>query len=228
MELKLNELTGKFKALNFVLKKVDEAVTAREKGTLRRIEASLSNKINGIYSLKEEIEELKFINEESEADVETWATETETKLTSAKEKIGLINDTLSDIENEECIKKQAKDEETRRKLMSAEAEKQIEIEKAKLELERVHKDEERKRELEHHDLILQQQIKFEKTQAEKSIDKQVKNVKLPKLSITKFSGKYSDWLSFLEHLRSRDRLNRAAVRVEVWLFKGTAGTESAV
>ena len=196
MELKLNELTGKFKALNFVLKKVDEAVTAREKGTLRRIEASLSNKINGIYSLKEEIEELKFINEESEADVETWATETETKLNSAKEKIGLINDTLSDIENEECINKQAKDEETRRKLMSAEAEKQIEIEKAKLELERVHKEEERKRELEHKDLILQQQIKFEKTQAEKSIDKQVKNVKLPKLSITKFSGKYSDWLSF--------------------------------
>ena len=61
MELKLNELTRKFKALSFVLKKVDEAVTAREKGTLRRIEASLSNKINGIYSLKEEIEELKFI-----------------------------------------------------------------------------------------------------------------------------------------------------------------------
>ena len=72
MELKLNELTGKFKALNFVLKKVDEAVTAREKGILRRIEASLSNKINGIYSLKEEIEEFKFISEESEADVETY------------------------------------------------------------------------------------------------------------------------------------------------------------
>ena len=80
--------------------------------------------------------------------------------------------------------------------MSAKAEKQIEIKKAKLELERVHKEKERKRELEHQDLILQQQIKFEKTQAEKSIDKQVKNVKLPRLSITKFSGKYSDWLSF--------------------------------
>ena len=107
--------------------------------------------------------------------------------------------------------------------MSAEAEKQIEIEKSKLELERVHKEEERKRELEHQDLILQQQIKFEKTQAEKSIDRQVKNVKLPKLSITKFSGKYIIGQAFvLEHLRSRDRLKRAAVHVEVWLSKGTA------
>ena len=29
MELKLNELTGKFKALNLIVKKVDDAVTAR-------------------------------------------------------------------------------------------------------------------------------------------------------------------------------------------------------
>ena len=59
-------------------------MTAREKGTLTRIEASLSNKINGIYSLKEEIEELKFINEVREASVDTWATETKTKLNTAK------------------------------------------------------------------------------------------------------------------------------------------------
>ena len=59
-------------------------MTAREKGTLTRIEASLSNKINEIYSLKEEIEELNFINEESEASVDTWATETETKLNIGK------------------------------------------------------------------------------------------------------------------------------------------------
>ena len=46
-----------------------------------------------------------------------------------------------------------KDEETRRKLINAETEKQIEIEKARFELERAHKDEERKRELEHQDLV---------------------------------------------------------------------------
>ena len=193
MELKLNELTGKFKALNLIVKKVDDAVTARKRESLTRIETSLTNKIDGIYRLKEEIVELKFINEESDEDVETWAAETENKLNIAREKIGIINQALSDIENEESIAKQTKDEETRRKLINAETEKQIEIEKARFELERAHKDEERKRELEHQDFVLQQQIKFEKTKesyAEKSNDRQVKNVKLPKLSITKFSGKF--------------------------------------
>ena len=199
MELKLNELTRKFKALNLIVKKVDDAVTARKRVSLTWIKTSFTNKIDGIYRLKEEIEELKFINEESDKDVETWAAETENKLNIAREKIGIINQTLSDIENEESIAKQTKDEETRRKLINAEREKQIEIEKAIFELERAHKDEERKRELEHQDFVLQQQIKFEKTKesyAEKSNDRQVKNVKLPKLSITKFSGKFSDWLSF--------------------------------
>ena len=199
MELKLNELTGKFKALNLIIKKVDDTVTAREKASLAQIEASISNKIDGIYRLKEEIEELKFVNKERDESVETWAAETRSKLDTAKEKISLISQTLLDIENEESSTKQAKDEEARRKLIYAETEKQIEIEKARIELERAHKVKERKRELEHQDMILQQQIKFEKTKesyAEKSNDRLVRNVKLPKLSITKFSGKYLDWLSF--------------------------------
>ena len=90
-------------------------------------------------------------------------------------------------------------EETRRKAINAETEKQIEIEKVGIELERKHKEEERKRELEHQDLILQQQMKFEKAResnVENSKENLVKNVKLPKLSITKFNGKFSEWLSF--------------------------------
>ena len=85
--------------------------------------------------MKEEIEELKFIKEESDEDVETWAAETENKLNIAREKIGIINQTLSDIENKESIGKQTRDEETRRELINAETEKQIEIEKARFELE---------------------------------------------------------------------------------------------
>ena len=56
MEAKLNELTAKLKALNLTVTKVDDAVTEREKESLKRIEASLTKKINGIYDLKEEIE----------------------------------------------------------------------------------------------------------------------------------------------------------------------------
>jgi hypothetical protein len=197
MESKLNELTGKFKALNLIMGRVDNLLTEREKESLKRTEQSLRKKTNAIYELKEEIEELKFTNKESDEDVQTWATETETKLIDAKEKIELVRRVLSEIESEETIIKREKDEANRREAIDAETEKQMAIEKAKLE--RVHKDEERKRELEHQDLILQQQMKFEKAResnTEKSKELQVKNVKLPKLSITKFTGKFCDWLPF--------------------------------
>jgi hypothetical protein len=174
-------------------------LTEREKESLKRTEQSLRKKTNAIYELKEEIEELKFTNKESDADAQTWATETETKLIDAKEKIELVRRVLSEIESQETIIKREKDEANRREAIDAETEKQTAIEKARLELERVHKDEERKRELEHQKLILQQQMKFEKAResnTEKSKELQVKNVKLPKLSITKFTGKLCDWLPF--------------------------------
>ena len=197
MDSKLKELTGKFKALNFVVGKVDDAITAREKENLKRIEVSLTTKVNGIYTVKDEIEELKFINEESEEDVQTWADEIETKLRSAREKTGLVKQTILEIENEETLIQGQKDEEIREKTIKIETDKQIAIEKARLELEKAHKEEERKRELEHQDLILQQRLKFEKdlTTTEGKL-KQVKNAKLPKLDITNFSGKVSDWLPF--------------------------------
>ena len=149
--------------------------------------------------MKEEIEELKFINKESDDDVQAWATETENKLNDAKGKIERVKRALSDIENDETITEREKDEAIRREVIKAETEKQVAIEKVRMELERIHKEEERKRDLEHQDLILQQQMKFEKAResnVEKPKELQVKNVKLPKLSITKFSGKFSDWLSF--------------------------------
>ena len=78
-----------------------------------------------------------------------------------------------------------------------ETDKQLSIEKAKLELERAHKEEHR-REREHQEFILKQKMEFEKTvQASMGNKlKQVQNVKLPKLQITKFSGKLSDWVPF--------------------------------
>ncbi|CAB4038926.1 Hypothetical predicted protein [Paramuricea clavata] len=160
MESKLNELTGKFKALNLTVGRVDNLLIEREKENLKRTEQSLRKKTNAIYELKEEIEELKFTNKESDKDVQSWATETETKLIDAKEKIELVRRMLSEIESEETITKREKDEANRREAIDAETEKQMAIEKARLELERVHKNEERKKELEHQDLILQQQMKF--------------------------------------------------------------------
>ena len=108
-----------------------------------------------------------------------------------------MKQTFLEIENEETLIQGQKDKEIREKTIKIETDKQIVYEKARIKLEKAHKEEERKRELEHQDLILQQRLKFEKdlTATEGKL-KQVKNAKLPKLDITNFSGKVSDWLPF--------------------------------
>jgi signal recognition particle GTPase len=171
METKQNELNGKFKALNFVIKKIDDIVTERDKTTLKRYEQSLTNKVSAIYALKEVIEELKFIDQENEEDVRTWAEEIEGKLNDATLKVDKIKRVIKEIEDEEIRTKRERDEAIRREVIGAETEKRLDIEKARLELERAHKEEERKRDLEHQGKILKQQMEFQKSiasSAEKS------------------------------------------------------------
>ncbi|CAB4006943.1 Hypothetical predicted protein [Paramuricea clavata] len=176
---------------------MDDILTAREKQPLKRKEISISKKISAMYALQEEIEELKFIQKDSEENVHAWANDCETKLNEAKSNVENIKRVLVEIEEEEILAERENDETNLRMAIDAETEKQLAIEKARLELERVHKEAEHQRELEHQDQILQQNMKFQKsmeTSVEKS--KEVKNIKLPKLAITKFSSKFSDWLPF--------------------------------
>ena len=194
----MEELTGKLKALDLVLAKSKDTVTARNKDALKRSEQSIARKISALYVLKEEIEELKFINKDSEENVRTWADEVELKLTAAESALNSIRAVLSEIEQEEISVQREKDEEIQRIAVDAETKKQLSIEHAKLELERAHKEAERKRDLEHGELLRKQTMEYQKT-VQASMDtksKQVQNIKLPKLKITKFSGKYSDWLPF--------------------------------
>ena len=198
MEAKISELDGKFKALNMILEKTNDAVTERNKVSLVRNERSINNKVAALYVLKEEIEELKFINKESEDNVQEWAKGIETKLNDVDTHLIQVRDTLDQINNEEASVQGERDEEMQRKAVDEETQKQLSIEKAKLELQRIHKEEERKREKEHQEFILKQKMDFEKT-IQTSVEKQskqVQNIKLPKLQIRKFSGKFSDWFPF--------------------------------
>ena len=162
MEAKISELDGKFKALNMILEKTNDAVTERNKASLLRNERSSNNKVAAMYVLKEEIEELKFIDKESEENVRGWAKEIETKLNDVDTHLTQVRDTLDQINNEEASVQREKDEEMQRKAVDVETQKQLSIEKAKLELQRIHKEEERKREKEHQEFILKQKMDFER------------------------------------------------------------------
>ena len=182
METKMEDLTGKLKALDLVLAKSKDTVTTRKKDALKRSERSIARITSALYVLKEEIEELKFINKDSEENVRTWADEVELKLTAAESALNAIRDVLSEIEQEEISVQREKNEEIQRIAVDAETKKQLSIEQANLELERAHKEAERKRDLEHGELLRKQTMEYQKT-VQASMDtksKQVQNIKLPK------------------------------------------------
>ena len=107
-----------------------------------------------------------------------------------------------------------------------ETDKQLSIKKAKLELEKAHKEEHR-REREHQEFILKQKMEFEKTvQASMgNKSKQVQNVTLPKLQITKFSGKRSDWVPFWNTFEAEIDSTDLPFVSKVWISKRIFGTK---
>lgn len=56
MEAKEADLNGKLKALNLTLGRSEEAISVNNSEALTRQEASITNKIKAVYTLKEDIE----------------------------------------------------------------------------------------------------------------------------------------------------------------------------
>jgi hypothetical protein len=66
----LLELTGKIKVLNFAIKKSDEVIDSTKTEVLTQQISSITNPIQAIHALKEEIEEIKFTdNDNSEENI---------------------------------------------------------------------------------------------------------------------------------------------------------------
>ena len=186
METKLAELRGKLLAL-------DLTITTRNKEALVRHETSISKKTMGLHLLKDEIEEMKFIQSEEPEEVRKWAMDIDAKLSNADGKLVAIRELLCEITKEKQASERKEAEKLQRIEFDVEREKQLAIEQAKFELQQKHKEEERKRDLEHQKELLERELQH---QSQENKPKQVNNTKLPKLTITKFNGSYSEWLSF--------------------------------
>ena len=72
MESLESTLQGKLKAVTFTLSKTDSILEKRNKITIQRHKDSLNSMLNAIQTLKQQIEEAKFTNGESEEDVGDW------------------------------------------------------------------------------------------------------------------------------------------------------------
>lgn len=192
VDKKLGELNGKFKALNFAIKKSDEAITSGKIEILTRQISSITNRIEAVHALKDEIEEIKFTNDDSEESIRKWAEEIDSKIAEADDKVTEIRQRVDEIKETE----RAEVEEAKRYAEKLQKENQLEFEKQKFELEQEAKDEERKRELEHKTQLLNQQLEFQKSETATKKQGQSASIKLPKLPMTKFNGNYENWLPF--------------------------------
>lgn len=193
LEKKLSELTGKIKALNFAIKKSDEITDFTKTEILTRQISSITNRIQTVHTLKEEIEEIKFTNDESEENIRKWAAEIESKMSAADAKVNEIRQHLNKIKEAE----RAAVEKTERAAADIERQKQLEFERRKFELEQAAKEEEREREMKHKTELLNRQLEYQKSiETSTKKQEQAASIKLPKLPMTKFNGNYANWLPF--------------------------------
>ena len=136
MEEKIAELTGKLKTLNFILNKTEEIIEKQNREALDRQETSILTKSRAINNLKEEIEELKFANGESDEQVQVWSENIEAVIANADEKVHNLRQHIKENEDAE----QAAEKAHARK-------DQLAFEKAQHELQQAREEEDRKRQL---------------------------------------------------------------------------------
>ena len=158
VDKKLLELTGKIKVLNFAIKKSDEVIDSTKTEVLTRQVGSITNRTS-YTCLKEEIEEIKFTDNDSEENIRNWAEEIESRISEADNKVSEKRERLNEIKETERVAA----EETERVAIDIKRQKRLELEKQKFELEQAAKDEERKRELKHKTELLNKQLEYQKS-----------------------------------------------------------------
>ena len=184
---KLQKLSKAIDTKIQLLKFTNEATTnVLEKGsftTVERQRKTLEGKIEEVHALKVEIQELKLENGEDLEGIREWSSTIEGKLVEFESAISELKLAGKDIKG---------DERKREEELAAQTKLQLE-EELKFEQEKF------ERRLEHEKALAENKKSQSGTTsgAMKSA-----TTKLPKLVITQFSGKYTDWLRFWEQFKA--------------------------
>ena len=130
MESLESTLQGKLKAVTFTLSKTDSILEKRNKITIQRHKDSLNSMLNAIQTLKQQIEETKFTNGESEEDVGDWGKSVEARIERVDAKVTSLSKVIGDLEIEE----KARQQEEQCKLVNTTRQDQLEFERKQYEL----------------------------------------------------------------------------------------------
>ena len=124
MESLESTLLGKLKAVTFTLSKTDSILEKRNKITIQGHKDSLNSMFNAIQTLKQQIEEAKFTNGESEEDVGDWGKSVEARIEQVDAKVTSLSKVIGDLEIEE----KARQQEEQCKLVNTTRQDQLEFE----------------------------------------------------------------------------------------------------
>ena len=173
----LKKLDNKFKLLEIKDKNTEKILNEKKERELKRQVQVISQKLEEIYDLRTEIEELKIAEDESPEQVEEWGKEFEARAEHYEQVVESLTNATATIDNDrEKVKTElAKQEEEFRMKRRYEEEQRIEEMRLKMreQFSKKHAD--------------------EKTPVAEGTDVKVK---LPKLTITKFKGTSLDWMRF--------------------------------
>ena len=196
METRITELTGKLLALELTLSKCERDITERNKDALMRHEGSISKKTDAIQLLIDEVVELKLIQSESTEDVQEWARAKEKKITKADNTLVKLRELMAELNLENQMQQRKANEDAQRAAYDVESEKQLALERAKLGIQEKHRDQERKKDLEHQRMLEERRSELQKDVDQDRKPREVSSSKRPKLDVKQFNGNISEWLSF--------------------------------
>ena len=168
----------KIQLLKFTNEATKNVLKKRSFTAVERQRKTLQGKIEEVHTLKVEIQELKLENGEELEEIRQWSSTMEGKLAEFESAISELKLVEISIKNDEREGKEELAAQTKRKQFE---------EELKFELEKF------ERRLEHEKALAES-----KKPQSGSISGAMKSTttKLPKLVITQFSGKYTDWLRF--------------------------------
>ena len=192
MDVLSAQLQGKLKVLSFTLAKTDAVIAKNDVDVSDRQRSSLATMIKAVTTAKETIEEHKFEKGDSGDEVTKWGEPIEEVITDADANVRRLTSHIQEIASEVEAAERAE----KRKA-------QLEFERAQYDLQRTHEQHERDCQIEQEEKLLQQKLKYQQMldeahpeQQKEQPPKDINAAKLPKLSIMKFNGSFSDWLRF--------------------------------
>ena len=184
----VTQMSGKLRALDFTLKKTDAVLTKEEEEISSRQKTSITKIIMAICDLKQEIEESKFSEGETEEAVSAWGEEIVQRMFEADVKVKQLNQHIQRSRAEKRLEESARELHLKRQLVEENYERQLMIEQQG-----------KQEQLQFERKLLDQKLEYQKliTEAQPA-DSARKNssAKLPKLEITRFNGSCHDWLRF--------------------------------